>query len=320
VPRVVTDIPPVHSLVAQVMGTLGDPVLLLDKGANAHSFQLRPSQAAALADADLVVWIGPEMTPWLDGALGSLSPDTAQLALLATEGTLLRSFGKGSGHDHAEESGHDHDHAEETGHDHDHAEETGHDHDQAEETGHDDDHGEEDGHDHSGTDPHAWLEPANAQLWLGVIAAELSRIDPENAGSYRANAERSSADIAALDTKLAEALAPVSDRPFVVFHDAYGYFVDHYGLDLAGSVAMGDAAAPGAAHLAALQEKLGTEVCIFPEPQHDPRLAERLASDTGARLGAPLDPEGAGLDPGPQLYGKLLSDLAGTLVDCLSTP
>ncbi len=305
VPRVITDILPVQSLVAQAMGDLGQPVLLLDKGADAHSFQLRPSQAAALAEADLVVWIGPEMTPWLDRALGGVAADVAQLRLLKAEGTDLRSYGDGTApadDGHADGAGHDHAAAApaEDGHDHDHD----HDHDHA----------------HEGVDPHAWLDPGNARVWLGVIASELARLDPANAATYQANAARADAEIAALDARLDAALAPVRDKPFAVFHDAYGYFANHYGLTIAGTVAVGDAAPPGAAHLAGLKTRLETAQCIFPETQHDPKLVQTLAADTGLRVGGALDPEGADLEPGPQGYGAILTGLADTLVACLDQP
>ena len=299
VPRVITDIPPVQALVAQALGDLGQPVLLLDKGADAHSFQLRPSQAAALAEADLVVWIGPEMTPWLDRAVEGLATDVAQLRLLEAEGTHLRSFGEGAAQDHDE-------HADEA--DPDHAAEP------AAEDGHEHDHA------HDGVDPHAWLDPANAQLWLGLIAAELARLDPANAATYQANAAQAQAEVAALDARLDAALAPVRDKPFAVFHDAYGYFADHYGLTIAGTVALGDAAPPGAAHLAELQASLGKALCIFPETQHDPKMVETLAADTGLRIGGALDPEGAGLEPGPQVYGAILSGMTDTLIACLEQP
>lgn len=315
VPRVITDIPPVQALVAQVMGDLGQPVLLLDKGADAHSFQLRPSQAAALAEADLVVWIGPEMTPWLDRALGGLAADVAQLRLLNAKGTDHRSYGDGTepaDDGHADGAGHDHADAPpaEDGHDHDHDHDHGHDH------GHDHAHG----HAHGGLDPHAWLDPDNARVWLGVIAAELARLDPANGATYQANAARADAGIAALDARLDASLAPVRDKPFAVFHDAYGYFADHYGLTIAGTVALGDAAPPGAAHLAELRTRLEKAQCIFPETQHDPKLVQTIAADTGLRVGGALDPEGAGVEPGPQGYGAVLSGLADTLIACLDQP
>lgn len=299
VPRVMTDIPPVQSLAAQVMGDLGTPGVLLTAGANAHDFQLRPSQVADLAQAGLVIWVGPEMTPWLDRTLDGLSDGGARLGLLAAKGTTTRSFedvGE-EGHDHAAE-GHDHAAAA------DGAEAEAEDHD----------------HDHHGTDPHAWLDPGNAQVWLGAIAAELARLDPANAAVYAANAQAAAQQTARLDTEVAALLQPVADKPFVVFHDAYGYFADHYGLTIAGAIALGDAASPGAAHLKELQAGLsaGQALCIFPEANHDPKLVGIMADGTGVRVGGALDPEGSLLEPGPGLYATMLSGLAQTLSTCLT--
>lgn len=305
VPRVVTDLPPVQALVAQVMGDLGTPELLLDQGADPHDFQLRPSQAAALAEAGLVVWIGPEMTPWLDHALEGLSPDLPRLGLLAAPETKRREFAAEEGHeDHAEEGGE----GEEAGHTEGEESAEGEDHD------HD--------HAHSGTDPHAWLDPQNAQTWLGLIAAELGRLDPEHSAEYQARAVETAAEIAALDGEIAASLAPVKDQPFIVFHDAYGYFAAHYGLNIIGSLAEGDAHSPGAAHLAELAEKAGGGKvrCLFPEAGHDPKLAAQLAEGAGLRLGPALEPEGVTLTPGPDLYAELMHGLARGLTTCLSAP
>lgn len=292
VPRVMTDFAPTTGLVAMVMGDLGAPEQLLAQGANVHDFQLRPSQAAALADAGLVVWVGPQMSPWLDRTLEGFG-SVPQLRLLEAEGTHLQAFG--AGHD-----------------DHDHEVEDGHDHEQEE--GHDADHG-----DHADDDPHAWLDPGNGALWLDVIAAELGRIDPDHAATYAANAEAGKAEIAALDQRLAVTLAPLQAKPFVVFHDAYGYFNAHYGLTVAGAVALGDATSTGAAHLRELQAKAGAEaLCLFPEAGHDPKLLAQMAEATGVKLGAPLDPEGVAQAPGRDAYLGTLRALAESLTFCLS--
>ncbi|EGJ20354.1 hypothetical protein RSWS8N_19384 [Cereibacter sphaeroides WS8N] len=312
VPRVVTDLPPVHSLVAQVMGDLGEPDLLLGQGADPHSFQLRPSQARALANADLVVWIGPEMTRWLERALEGREGE--ELRLMQVEGTHLQDFGEGAAHDHAGDA---HDHADE-GHDHagdahDHADE-GHDH-----AGEEHDYGEHEGHSHAGLDPHAWLDPENAQLWLAAVARELGHLDPGNTATYTANAEAARAALAELDRETAARLEQAQNQPFYVFHDAYGYFAGHYGLTVQGSVSAGDAAAPGAAHLADLRaEMAGTPRCIFPEAQHDAKLARQIAQETGAKAGPALDPSGSTLEPGPQLYANLIRGLADGILSCVA--
>lgn len=283
VPKVVTDIPPVQSLVAQVMGDLGTPAMLLDRGANAHSYQMKPSQARSLQDADLLVWIGPEMTPWLERAAAAAGPRTS-LSLLHAEGTHLRDFDTDADHDHGHEEG-----------------------------------AEEDHH-HEGLDPHAWLDPDNAALWLDRIARELTALDPDHGPAYAANAEAARGRIAQMDATIRAELTPVAARPFVVFHAAYGYFAGHYGLNVAGSLSLGDAADPGAAHLAGLRAELVQDavVCAFPEANHDARPIDRLIEGTGVRVGAALDPEGSQLDPGPELYRTLIQGLSDTIRNCLT--
>jgi zinc transport system substrate-binding protein len=245
-----------------------------------------------LQEAGLVVWIGPEMTPWLDRALEGTST-AKELRLLAAEGTFRQDFGAAGAHDHGAEAGHDDHGHDEAGHD-DHA-----------------------GHDHTGLDPHAWLDPANARHWLGLIATELSAQDSENAAIYAANAEKAQADLAALDGEITALLAPVKDKPLVVFHDAYGYFAGHYGLTIAASIAEGDAANPGAKHIAELEALLREgPVCLFPEANHDPKLVAQLAEATGLTPAGALDPEGSFIEPGAALYGQMLRAMAGTIAEC----
>lgn len=300
VPRVVTDLPVTASLVQQVMGDLGQPGLLLTAGADPHHFQLRPQQAQDLEKADLLIWVGPEMTPWLDRASTSLATDASSLALLSLPQTHLREFAAWDEHEDGHEHSHDH------GHDH------GHDH-----AGHD--HAHDDGHDHSGVDPHAWLDPANAQVWLGAIAQALSKADPENAGTYAANATAAQAAVAALDQELRAELAPLAEQRFVVFHDAYGYFTAHYGLSPAIPVSLGDASAPAAARLSAVRDQIIAQhaSCAFPEVNHDARLLATAIEGTDTREGAALDPGGVMLPPGPGLYDATLRGLSRAFADCL---
>jgi zinc transport system substrate-binding protein len=349
VPVVVTDTPVVHSLVSLVMGDLGAPAVLVEQGADEHSFQLRPSQAAALADAGVIFWVGEELTPWLARALEATSGAGKTIALLDAPGVTLMNYGDGSGahdHDHghgeAKADAHDHDHGHDHGHEeaaaeeHDHAHE-GHDHEDAaahddhahEDHGHDEagheGHGHDEagheGHDHAhgGVDPHAWLYPENAKVWLSVVAAELSAADPANAAVYAANAAAATLRIDAAMAEAAATLAPAHDKPIVVFHDAYGYFARAFDVEIAGSIALGDAAAPGAQRLRELQERIGAEqiACVFREPQHDASIAESVAADAGVGLGT-LDPSGSSLTYGPALYETLITSLASNIADCVA--
>ncbi|MCX7889664.1 MAG: zinc ABC transporter substrate-binding protein [Rhodobacteraceae bacterium] len=275
VPRVVADIAPVHSLVAQVMGTLGQPELLMDRGADAHDYQMRPSQARALAGADLLVWIGPGMTPWLARAAeGDLAGRS--LVLLDVPGTTVLPFAGGAADAAGEEP--------------------------------------------AGPDPHAWLDPSNASLWLQAIAGALSEADPANAATYAANAAAAHQAIEAADDGVAAMLAPVRGQRIIVYHDALGYFAARYGLRLVQAVAAGDAALPGAGRIAGLRDRLAGTACIFPEAGRDPGLVETLAEGTGVRIGDPLDPEGRDLPPGPALYVQLLQGLGRTIAACAAPP
>jgi len=274
-PKVVVDIAPVHALVAMVMGDVGTPVLLLPQGADAHDFQLRPSQAGDLDAADAVIWMGPDMSPWLERSLRGLGRDGG-LALLDAPQTVTRPF--------ADQDGDAHDHS------------------------------------HGAVDPHAWLNPENAQVWVGLIADVLAKADPAQASVYRANADAARLEVMRIEAEVTARLASVATKPFVVMHDAYGYFAGHFGLNVVGSLRNGDAALPGAAHLAALQNKVLTSgaVCLFPEANHNDSSAQQMAQATGLRLGAALDPEGSTLTPGADLYGALMMELAQGLADCLS--
>ncbi|WP_143540608.1 zinc ABC transporter substrate-binding protein [Rhodovulum visakhapatnamense] len=307
-PRVVTDIPPVQSLVAAVMGDLGRPEILLDQGGDPHHFQLKPSQARAISEAGLVFWVGPQLTPWLDRALKGLGPDAQAVALIEAPGTYRRSYGTPDGHDHDHEGEAD---AEDQHHG---AAAPDADHDA-------DDHAaEEEHHHHEGTDPHAWLDPENARVWVLRISGALAEADPENTAIYQANARSALDRIATTEAEARQVLAPVGDRPIMVFHDAYGYFAEHFGLSVAGSIAMGDAADPGAARLTGLRDELRADgvACLFPEAQHDPAYAEAIAEGTDVRVGAPLDPSGSTLAYGPDLYPALLTGLARTIADCVT--
>jgi len=240
-PAIITDIAVVQSLVAIVLGDVGTAGVLLPPGADAHSYQLRPSQAAALQQADILFWVGETLSPWLGRTVEGAGLKGHSVELLDAPGTHLRNFGAQEPHDHDHEAEETHDHEAQT---------------QA----------EPDEHSHDGLDPHAWLDPANGSAWLAQIAAELAAADPANAATYAANAAAGAARLQALDGEIANSLAPVADQPFVVFHDAYGYFADHFGLHVAGALNEGDASAPGAAHLTELRAELsaGAIVCAFP--------------------------------------------------------
>ncbi len=304
VPRVAVDIAPVHSLVARVMDGVGTPDLIIQSGASPHEYSLRPSEASAMQEADLVFWIGPDLTPWLTEAVVTLAPNAAVTALLEAEGTIELAFRENAlfeAHDHGDE-----DHGE-SAEEHDH--------------GHDDEHADEEshaGHDHGGYDPHAWLSPQNAANWLNVIAAQLSAADPDNAGAYFANAAAGRAEIDALVIQVNATLDPVRGKRFVVFHDAYQYFEADFDFPASGAISIADASDPSPARVAEIQGRIVEEniACVLAEPQFNAGLVSTVLDGSEANTGV-IDPLGSDLELGAALYPQLISNMATALVNCL---
>lgn len=311
-PRVVTDIAPVHSLVARVMDGVGEPGLIVPPDASPHGYAMRPSEAQALQDADLVVWIGADLTPWLETAIDAVAGATPQVTLLDVPGIRLLAYGDGEHDDHGDHGDHGHD---------DHADEAGHDDGaEAEHAGgeaHADDHGHD--HDHDGRDPHAWLDPSNAVVWVDAVADALADADPDNADAYRANAEAARDELAALDDEVAAGFRSETGAAggHVVFHDAYRYFETAYDVPAAAAIAIGDASRPGPARIREVRDAIAAEAatCIMVEPQFDAAIARTVVEGTGARV-AVIDPLGVGFEPGPALYPALIRALAERIAEC----
>ncbi len=282
--EVVASIAPVHSLVARVMQGVGTPHLLLPPGASPHHHALRPSDAAALERAALVFWIGPRLERWLERSLTTLVAGARVVRLADTTGLTRLALREGAVFE-ADEP------------------ET--------EPAHEDE-----------TDPHLWLDPENAKLWLDAIAAALAGADPARRALYLANAAAARAELDALAAGIDARLAPVRGRPFVVFHDSFHYFEHRFGIEAAGAVAPGDARAPGPARIARIRDRIRAlgvvpgAVCLFHEPQFRSAVVATVAAGTGVRI-ALLDPLGASLRPGPDLYPDLLRGLAESLAGCL---
>ena len=264
-PQVMTDIAPVHSLVARVMEGVADPGLLLPPGASPHDFALRPSDAGRLADADLVVWAGDDLTPWLEEPITALATGAEVLELLETEGWPALPLTDGDG-----------------------------------------------------TDPHAWLDPFVAGVWLGHIAEALAGADPASADRYRANAAAGQEELAALLAQVTETLASVQDAPYIVPHDAYGYFERRFAMPAAGTITLSDAQSPGPAHLRELRARIEDDgiACVLTDPQVNPDWSDLVREGSQART-AQVDALGVGLTPGPDLYPDLIRALARGLADCL---
>ena len=323
VPTVTADTPPVHALVSSVMGDIGTPNLMIEGVFDPHHFTLKPSVVRKITNSDLFVWIGPSMTPWLEDVVDNLNPQTARLELLNVSGLPLMKIGEikhdDHGHDdHGHEEGHDeHEHEEE--HD-EHGHEEGHD-----EHGHEeehDEHGHEEEHDEhgkGGVDPHAWLDPHIAQLWLMAIAEELAMLDPKNADQYRANAKKEMAALENLEAELKEMLDPEMPIYFMSDHYSYAYFARAFDVTYLGGIGDQHDHAPTPKRLrklhAAAQEY--DKICVIAEtPEYQKFYTQMLSKEQYSVY--IINPLGTDLTPGVAQYQTLLRNLAGKLKDCAS--
>ena len=298
---VVASIKPVHSLVAGVMQGVGEPELIVKGNASPHTYALRPSEAAALEEAKLIFWIGHDMEVFLDKALDSLAGGAQLVELAEADGVELLPFREGGpfeAHDHGEES---------AGAEHEH-------HDDENEEPH-----AEHDHGHGEFDMHFWLDPKNAKAMVGAIEQALVKADPGNAAKYRENAAALQTRLDALTGEVEAEIAPVKEKGFIVFHDAYQYFEKRFGVQAAGSITVSPEVMPGAERIAAIRAKVSElgATCVFAEPQFEPRLVEVVTEGTGAKSGV-LDPEGGSLTEGPDLYFDLVRNIATSLRDCLA--
>ncbi len=324
-PSVAVDIAPLHSLVSQVMEGAGKPDLLIPAEASPHQYSLRPSQAKALSDAQVVFWMGESLIPWMEKAIDNLAGSAQKIEMLALDETISYSFREGATFEsHQEHEGHE-DHASHHDHDshdnhHDHKSHDEHDshHDHESHKGQHGGHQQEVHHDHHGKDPHAWLDPENAILWINRIKETLVKQDPGNASLYQRNAAAATAKIQALIQSTQQSIDDLGEIRFIVFHDAYQYFEKRFGISAAGAISLGDAEDPSPARIKEIREtvKQLAVSCVFAEPQFNASLVKNVFADTKVSTIAVIDPLGANIATGSGHYQALIENMLTSLTQC----
>lgn len=308
-PRVVVTIKPVHSLAAGVLGDIAEPELIIDGAGSPHNYSLKPSQARALNAADIVVQVGGNVEPFMGRVARSLPTSVEVVRLTEVEGIKLLSLRTGARfeqHDHGHDKGHDgHAHGKSKKHD-DHA------------------HGKHDHSDQHGAGPenmdgHIWLDPENAKVIVDRLVAVFSKRWPEHAETFAVNGMGMYSRIELLEKDIAAEMAPLKDARFIVFHDAFQYFEQRFGLSASGAITVNPEVPPGAKRLSELRANLKSEgvSCVFAEPQFNARVIDTVVEGSGAQSGV-LDPLGVNLESGPELYENLLKSLARGFASCLA--
>ena len=318
---VLASVKPLGFIVSSIADGVTGTQVLVPAGASPHDYNLKLSDIQKVKSADLVVWIGEDVDSFLDKPISQIErKKVITIADLADVESLLSKahhehFHEDGDHDHKHEHKHDHEH--EHGHDHKHEHEHEH-HDHAHEH-HDHDH---DHHDHDEgltTNWHVWYSPAISKIVAQKVADKLTAQFPDKKDLIAQNLSDFNRTLAEQGEKITAQLANVKDKGFYVFHDAYGYFNDAYGLKQTGYFTINPLVAPGAKTLAHIKEEIAEHKvnCLFAEPQFTPKVIESLAQNTKVNVGQ-LDPIGDKVNLGKNSYATFLQSTAESYMECLA--
>ena len=349
--KVVASIKPIHSLASYLMDGIAKPDLIVDGYASPHGFAMKPSHAKMLQNADLIFWVGEDLESFLEKPLSSIAKKAEKIELMETKGLQVLKFRErnifdehdhddhghddhGKKEDDHDDHGHDDHGKKEDDHDHDDhgKKEDDHDHDDhgKKEDDHDhdhddhgkkeddhDDHGHDDheGHAHGEFDPHIWLDPINAKAMLNEMVEHLIENDPKNEAKYKSNLAKALQEI---DKLTIDVMTDLSNSvSSIVFHDAYQYFEERFNVKILGAFTVNTDVMPGAEQLAEIREIIEHDkvACVFSEPQFNPDIIKAVAKDMNIKTGV-VDPLGATLDPGKDLYFNLIRNMSASFKGC----
>ena len=296
--KVVASIKPIHSLASYLMDGIAKPDLIVDGYASPHGFAMKPSHAKMLQNADLIFWVGEDLESFLEKPLSSIAKKAEKIELMDTKGLQVLKFRERNIFDE-----HDHD---DHGHD---------DHGKKEDDHDDHGHDDHDGHAHGEFDPHIWLDPINAKAMLNEMAEHLIENDPKNEAKYKSNLAKALQEI---DKLTIDVMTDLSNSvSSIVFHDAYQYFEERFNVKVLGAFTVNTDVMPGAEQLAEIREIIEHDkvACVFSEPQFNPDIINAVAKDMKIKTGV-LDPLGATLDPGKDLYFNLIRNMSASFKGC----
>ena len=282
--KVVTSIKPIHSLASYIMDGVGSPGLIVDGYNSPHNFQLKPSHAKMLEQADIIFWVGEDLENFLEKPLDTIAKKAEKIELLEIKGIKKLKFRERNIFEQHDDHGHD-----------------------AKKEEHDD----HEGHGHGEYDPHIWLDPINAKVILSEITEHLIENDSKNASTYKSNLAKALAEI---DKLIIDVITETNtDLSYVVFHDAYQYYENRFNVNILGAMTVNPDVMPGAEQIHEIHEIIEHDnvSCILSEPQFNPDIIKSIAKDTNVKTGV-LDPLGANLKPGKDLYFDLIRNMSAS--------
>jgi len=279
--EIVVSIKPLHSLVSAVTEGSNSVSLVIDGSMTPHNFALKPSHAKLLNNAKIFFYIDDEFESALKKTVRGLPKSVKVIRVSKIKKLRLLST---RADDNWKEDGHDH---------HDHG--------------------------HSSNDLHVWLDPNNAIEIIKSITKELSAIYPENINTYKKNAKNIIKEIKTTDLLIKSMLEPIRNKPYIVFHDAYQYFEKAYSLKSVGSILVDPELPASAQRIIKIRSKIKSlnAHCVFKEPQYRAKIVKTVIDGTTTKIGI-LDPLGADIKSGPDMYTNLLKNIAENLNACLN--
>ena len=315
--KVVASIKPIHSLASYLMNGVAKPDLIVDGYASPHGFAMKPSHAKMLQNADLIFWVGEDVENFLEKPLGSIAKKAEKIELMQIKGLQVLKFRERNIFDDHDDHGHD-DHDKKEDHD-SHAKKEDHD-DHGKKEDHDDhgkkeDHDDHERHAHGEFDPHIWLDPINAKVILNEMVEHLIENDPKNEAKYKSNLDEALKDIDKLTIDVMTELS--NSVSSIVFHDAYQYFEKRFNVNILGAFTVNTDVMPGAEQLAEIREIIEHDkvACVFSEPQFNHDIIKAVAKDMNIKTGV-IDPLGATLNPGKDLYFSLIKNMSASFKGC----
>ena len=306
--KVVASIKPIHSLASYLMNGVAKPDLIVDGYASPHGFAMKPSHAKMLQNADLIFWVGEDVENFLEKPLGSIAKKAEKIELMQIKGLQVLKFRERNIFDDHDDHGHD-DHDKKEDHD-SHAKKEDHD-----DHGKKEDHDDHERHAHGEFDPHIWLDPINAKVILNEMVEHLIENDPKNEKIYKDNLSKGYKEIDKLTKDVSSELS--NSVASIVFHDAYQYFEKRFNVNILGAFTVNTDVMPGAEQLAEIREIIEHDkvACVFSEPQFNPDIIKAVAKDMNIKTGV-IDPLGATLNPGKDLYFSLIKNMSASFKGC----
>ena len=279
--KVVASIKPIHSLASYLMDGVAKPDLIVDGYASPHGFAMKPSHAKMLQNADLIFWVGEDLESFLEKPLNSIAKKAEKIELMEIKGLQVLKFRERNIFDDHDDHGHD----------------------------------DHEGHAHGEFDPHIWLDPINAKVILNEMVEHLIENDPKNEAKYKSNLATALKEIDKLTIDVMTDLS--SSVSSIVFHDAYQYFEERFNVNILGAFTVNTDVMPGAEQLAEIREIIEHDkvACVFSEPQFNPDIIKAVAKDMNIKTGV-VDPLGATLDPGKDLYFNLIRNMSASFKGC----